>query len=170
MRILSILSVLFFFGTLSTSSAQEMKFGHVNLSQLVMELPDYIKAQQTMENESNILQERRKVMQDELERKFSEYLTQRDSLPDLIKATLEKEIQDIQQRLENYDMLAQQSLGKKQQDLIQPILERVYKAIEDVGDEQGFFYIFDVSSQIVLYYSEASVDCTQFIKTKLGVK
>jgi outer membrane protein len=83
---------------------------------------------------------------------------------------MEKDIQDLQQRLENYDMLAQQSLSKKQQDLLQPILEKVYKAIEDVGEENGFFYIFDISTQVVLYYSDASIDCTQLIKAKLGVK
>ena len=170
MKILKIVPFFVFFVTVSITSAQDLKFGHVNSGQLIMELPEYIQAEKALENESTILQDRRKIMQEEIERKFSEYLAQRETLPELIKATMEKDIQDLQQRLENYDMLAQQSLAKKQQDLLQPILEKVYKAIENVGEENGFFYIFDISTQIVLYFSDASIDCTQMIKAKLGVK
>ena len=170
MKILKFVPFLVFFATVSMTSAQALKFGHVNSGQLIMELPDYIQAQKLMENEANLLQERRSIMQEEVQRKFTEYIEQRDGLPELIKATMEKDIQDLQQRLENYDMLAQQSLSKKQQDLIQPIFEKVYSAIEKVGDENGFFYIFDISTQIVLYHSDASIDCTQMIKAKLGIK
>jgi len=170
MKFLKFVPFLVFFVAVSMTSAQELKFGHVNSGQLIMELPDYIQAQKALESEANILQERRNIMQEEVQRKFTEYIEQRDNLPDLIKATMEKDIQDLQQRLENYDMLAQQSIGKKQQDLIQPILEKVYTAIEQVGDENGFFYIFDTSTQIVLYFSDASIDCTQMIKAKLGIK
>jgi len=170
MKILKIVSFFVFFVTVSMTSGQDLKFGHVNSGQLIMELPEYMKAEKDLENESTILQDRRKIMQEEIERKFSEYIAQRETLPDLIKATMEKDIQDLQQRLENYDMLAQQSLAKKQQDLLQPILDKVYKAIEKVGEENGFFYIFDTSTQIVLYFSDSSIDCTQMIKAKLGVK
>jgi len=168
MRILSIFSFLIFFVSISATSAQVLKFGHVNSGQLIMELPEYIQAEKALETESNTLQERRRIMQEELERKYSEYIMQRDNMPDLIKATMERDIQDIQSRLENYDLLAQQSLMKKQQDLLQPILDKVYRAIEQVGDENGFFYIFDTSTQIVLYVSDTSIDCTQMIKAKLA--
>jgi outer membrane protein len=170
MKILNFVPFFVFFITLSMTSAQELKFGHVNSQQLIMELPEYMQAEKAMENEANILQDRRKIMQEEIERKFQEYISQRETLPELIKATMEKDIQDLQQRLENYDMLAQQSLSKKQQDLLQPILDKVSKAIENVGEENGFFYIFDISTQIVLYHSDVSIDCTQMIKAKLGVK
>ncbi len=151
----------------SLSSAQELKFGHINVQQLIAALPEKQAADKAIQAEAKVLQDRRTIMQEEAERKFKEYLSQRESMPELVRATMEKEIQDIQQRLENYDMLAQQNLNKKQQDMYQPILEKIQKAIDEVGLEKGLVYIFDVSSQVVLYHSTASLDCEPLVKAKL---
>jgi outer membrane protein len=88
-------------------------------------------------------------------------------MPELIRTTTEKEIQDIEQRLQNYQLMAQQTLQKKEQELYQPILEKVQRAIDAVGQEQGLIYIFDISSQVVLYHSEKSLDCGPLVKAKL---
>lgn len=167
MKIFKITAIVSFLLIVSFASAQELKFGHINVQQLIAGLPDKIEADKAIQAEAKVLQDRRTIMQEEAEKKFKEYLAQRDSLPELVRATMEKEIQDIQQRLENYDMLAQQNLNKKQQDLYQPILEKIQKAIDEVGAEKGLIYIFDVSTQVVLYHSTASIDCEAFVKTKL---
>ncbi|MCL2073883.1 MAG: OmpH family outer membrane protein [Marinilabiliaceae bacterium] len=170
MKILKIVQVFIFICVVPLLSAQTFKFGHIDSQKLVTELPEFNEAQKQLEAEATVLEDRRNIMQEEVERKFTEYISQRDEMPDLIRATMEKDIQDLQQRLESYNMLAQQSLAKKQQDLLQPIIDKVNRAIEQVGDENGFIYIFDVSMQIVLYYSTASTDCMQMVKQKLGVK
>ena len=169
MKTIKFVFIVSFLLTVSLTSAQNLKFGHINREQLIIELPEYLSAMTTLESEAKALQDRRDIMTQEAQQKFTEYLTQRDELPELVRATLEKEIQDINSRLENYDLLANQTIGKKQQDLLMPIMEKVNKAIEDVGAENGFIYIFDVSSQIVLYHSEQSVDCLNLVKRKLGV-
>lgn len=167
MKILKITALLSFLLIASFASAQDLKFGHINVAQLIASLPDKIAADKAIQSEAKVLQDRRNVMQEEAERKFKEYLAGRETMPELVRATMEKEIQDIQQRLENYDMLAQQNLNKKQQDMYQPILEKIQKAIDEVGAEKGLIYIFDVSSQVVLYHSTASLDCEAFVKAKL---
>jgi outer membrane protein len=95
-------------------------------------------------------------------------MAQRDSLSQLIRSTREKEIQDYDQRIQNFNKLAQQSLSQKEQELLQPIIEKVEKAIQAVGEEQGFIYIFDLSSQVILYNSDQSVDCEELVKAKLA--
>ena len=169
MRTIKFVFIISFLLTISLASAQSLKFGHINSQQLISELPEYLSAMTALENEAKLLQDRRDIMQQEAQQKYTEYLTQREDMPELVRATLEKEIQDIHSRLENYDLLAQQTMGKKQQDLLIPIMEKIQKAIEDVGAENGFIYIFDVSSQIVLHHSEQSVDCLDLVKKKLGV-
>ena len=169
MRTIKFVFIISFLLTISLASAQNLKFGHINSQQLISELPEYLSAMTTLENEAKLLQDRRDIMQQEAQQKYTEYLTQREDMPELVRATLEKEIQDLQGRMENYDLLAQQTMGKKQQDLLIPIMEKIQKAIEDVGAENGFIYIFDVSSQIVLHHSEQSVDCLDLVKKKLGV-
>lgn len=149
-------------------SAQELKFGHVDIQTLISELPDKVAADKQLQAEANKLQNQLKVMQSELEKRYTEYLSQRDTLPDLIRATKEKEIQDQDQRLQQYSQMAQQSIGQKEQQLLTPIVQKVQKAIDEVGQEQGLIYIFDISSQVVVYHSEKSIDCAPFVKAKVA--
>lgn len=151
----------------SAITAQELKFGHINVQELIMELPDKKDADTKLQAEAQILQDRLKVMSEEHEKKYRDYIAQRETMPELIRTTMEKEIQDIEQRLQNYQLMAQQTLQKKEQEIYQPILEKVQRAIDAVGQEQGLIYIFDISSQVVLYHSEKSLDCGPLVKAKL---
>ena len=60
--------------------------------------------------------------------------------------------------------------AQKEQQLLQPIIEKVQKAIDTVGEENGLIYIFDVSSQVVLYHSDKSIDAAPLVKAKMGIK
>ncbi len=148
--------------------AQELKFGHVNMQTLVSQLPEKLDADKKLQSESQKLQQNLKVMQNELDTKYNDYMQQRDTLPELIRATKEKEIQEISERLQNFQQLASQNLQQQEQQLLQPIIDKVQKAIDAVGAENGFIYIFDVSSRVVLYHSEKSTDVTDLVKAKLA--
>jgi outer membrane protein len=150
--------------------AQELKFGHIDIQKLVMELPDKIAADKALQAEAQSLQDNLKVMTEDLEKKYTDYMAQRETMADLIRATKEKEIQDYDQRIKNFNMLAQQNLQQKEQQLLQPIIEKVQKAIDAVGAEKGLIYIFDISSKVVIYHSDKSIDCAPLVKAKLGVQ
>ncbi|MBP8849348.1 MAG: OmpH family outer membrane protein [Breznakibacter sp.] len=154
----------------TTLGAQELKFAHIDIQKLVATLPDKVKADKALQDEANKLQSQLKIMSEELDKKYSEYMSQKDSLPDLVKSIKEKEIQDQNQRIQNYNQLAQQSLGQKEQELLKPIIEKVQKAIDEVGAENGFIYIFDVSSKVILFYSDKSVDAEPLVRIKLGIQ
>lgn len=152
------------------ANGQELKFGHLDVQKLVSELPEKLAAEKVLQEEAKKLEDQLKVMGADLEKKYTEYMAQRETLPDLIKATKEKEIQDADQRIQNYQNMAQQSIAQKEQQMLQPIIEKVQKAIDTVGEENGLIYIFDISSQVVLYHSDKSVDTAPMVKAKLGVK
>lgn len=168
MKIIKVFVVIAAFAFSGKAIAQELKFGHINIQQMVAELPEKLAADQALQSEAQKLDNQLKVMQTELEKMYTDYISQRDSLPDLIRATKEKEIQDKDQRLQQYSQMAQQEISKKEQQLLAPIIEKVQKAIEAVGQEQGLIYIFDISSQVVVYHSEKSIDCGELVKAKLA--
>ncbi|TRX72317.1 OmpH family outer membrane protein [Carboxylicivirga sp. M1479] len=170
MKSLKVLIVIAAFAFVGKVQAQDLKFGHVNIQQLVAELPEKMSADQALQGEATKLQEQLQVMQEDLQNRYNTYMSQRDTLPDLIRATKEKEIQDQEQRMQQYSQMAQQSLGQKEQQLLQPIIMKVQKAIDEVGQEQGLIYIFDISTQVVVYHSDKSVDCAPLVKAKLGVQ
>ena len=153
-----------------SAHAQNLKFAHIDSQKLMFELPDFIDARGKLEAEQKSLESQLANMTNELQQKYSEYLTKRDSLPDLIRATKEKELQDTNDRIQNFQQLAQQSLQQKEQQLLAPIMEKLHNAIAAVGKENGFIYIFDLSSQGILYNSDQSVDAEPLVKAKLGVK
>ena len=64
-------------------------------------------------------------------------------------------------------MTIQNDLAQMEQQLLAPMIERVRKAIQDVGAEQGFTYIFDTSTGVTLY--NGGEDVTELVKTKLGM-
>jgi outer membrane protein len=150
------------------ANAQELKFGHINSQEVLADMPDKLTAEKTLQDEASKLEEQLKIMSNDLQQKYEEYINKRDSLPELIRATKEKEIQDADQRIQSYRQMAQQSLAQKEQQLLGPIIEKVQKAIDEVGTENGFVYIFDLGSQIILYNSPQSVDVAPLVKAKLG--
>lgn len=151
-----------------TTNAQELKFGHIDTQTLLADMPEKLAAEKTLQDEATKLEEQLQRMTNELQQKYNEYITKRDSLPELIKATKEKEIQDDDQRLQSFRQMAQQSLAQKEQQLLTPIIEKVQKAIDEVGAELGLVYVFDMGSQVILYKSEQSTDIAPFVKKKLG--
>ncbi|GAO30939.1 OmpH family outer membrane protein [Geofilum rubicundum] len=169
MKLVNLFLIVGLFLISSVATAQDLKFGHVNMQELIMELPEKAEADQKLQAEAKTLQDRMRMMSEEHEKKFRDYIAERETMPELIRTTTEKEIQEIEQRLQNYQNMAQQSLSKKEQELYQPILEKVQQAVDAVGQEQGFIYIFDLSSQVVLYHSDQSVDCGPLVKAKLGL-
>ncbi|MFO8000004.1 MAG: OmpH family outer membrane protein [Marinilabilia sp.] len=147
-------------------SAQELKFGHLDVQGFISELPEKQAADRELRSEAEQLQSQLQVMRQELDEKYSNYMEQRDSMSKLIRSTREKEIQDYDQRIQNFNKMAQESLSEKEEELLQPVIEKVERAIEMVGEEEGFIYIFDVSSDMILYNSDQSVDCEDMVKEK----
>lgn len=169
MKLVKVMALAAVLMTAGFVQAQELKFGHINMQELIMELPEKADADKKLQAEAEVLQKRMQAMSEEHEKKFREYLEQRETMPELIRSSMEKEIQDIEQRLQNYQTMAQQTLQRKEQELYQPLLEKIQRAVDTVGQEQGLIYIFDLSTQVVLYHSEKSMDCGPLVKAKLGV-
>jgi len=61
-------------------------------------------------------------------------------------------------------------MGQKESQLLQPIIEKADKAIKEVGKENGYTYIFDLSRGSVVYFSEVSEDVLPLVKKKLGIQ
>lgn len=170
MNIIKTFCVAAFVVAATVVSAQELKFAHIDTQKVISELPEHKAAEATLQDEAKKLEDQLKIMNNDLQQKYEDYMTKRDSLPDLIRATKEKEITDANTRIQSYQQMAQQSLAQKEQQLLLPIIEKFQKALDEVGTENGFVYIFDVSAQVVLYHSEQSVDAAPLVKAKMGVQ
>ena len=144
------------------ASAQTVKIGLVNFNTILAGHPDTQAAQKKYDAEYQKLGQ-------EFQRMFEEYQKGTNDLP-AIKQRKEQELQDYQNKIQQFEQSAAQDLQKMQADLMQPIIAKVQQAIESVGKEGGYTLIQNLDPQIVFYHAAPAVDITNDVKAKLGMK
>ena len=145
------------------------KFGHITSEQLLQAMPEYDTAQmqvQELRQQYDLEIERIQV---EINKKIEEFNQTEATLSDLIKEAKASEIQEMQVRLQNFAQTAQQDLQQQSQVMIQPVMDKARKAIDEVAKENGLLYVFDLSQGNPVYVSEESMDMLIAVKAKLGL-
>lgn len=145
------------------------KFAHIDSQALITVMPEKNAAQTKLQEEAKALETELVAMQDELQKKYKDYLAKKETLTDLVKQSKENELQDLQARIQNFQITAQDLLEKKEIELLQPIIDKAKKAIEEVAKEKGYIYVMDISTGVVLYHSAESEDILPLVKKKLGL-
>jgi outer membrane protein len=171
-RISGILAIaVFIVFTGQRADAQTFKFAHINSDDLIRSMPEYDSAMAKLAKTQKELLNAIEIMQVEISNKYEKYNKEAKNLTDLVRQAKEQEIQDAQQRLQEFQVNAQTRLQEEQATLTQPIFTKVDKAIKDVGKEGGYIYVFDVAKGQVLYFDDTkSTNILPQVKTKLGVK
>ena len=150
------------------ANAQEAKIAFVNTQEVFMALPEVADMRKQIDDLNANYQKELETMQNEFQKKYSDFIAQQDSLTENIKVRRMQEVEDLRQRMDNFVQVAQQDVNKKQQELIAPIQQKMADAIKAVGTEQGYTYIID--PQVLLYTGPNAIDATPFVKTKLGLQ
>ena len=167
-KTVKVLAILILVAFTFTANAQTQKFGHVDFAKLYSIMPGQDSVRAVYEAYATGLQNQMTTMQAELENKFMEYQANQATMSNIIKQTKEREIQDLQTRIEEFNTQAQQDLGEKEQELTAPIIEKARKAVEDVAKENGYTYIFN-STEGLLLYATPNDDVMPLVKAKLGM-
>ena len=163
----AILLVVICFSTQVMSQAK-LRFGHIDSNELLKIMPGKDSAQTKLQTFAKTLENQLKIMNAEFETKYQEYLTNEKTWTELIKTDKQKELQGLQERIQNFQTQAQESLKEKENELLQPIIDKAKKAIEEVAKENAFTYIFD-SGVGVLLYDKGGEDILPLVKKKLNI-
>jgi len=164
-----IIAVFLFVGITATVNAQTPKFGHIDLQALVQLMPERATAETEFLKFQSDLEEIFGEMQKDLQTKMSDFEALGDSASEIKRNAKVAEIQDMQQRIQNYQQTANAQLQQKQTELLKPVFDKAEKTIEEVAKEKGLLYVFDIGSKVVLYKSNESLDVLPLVKTKLGI-
>lgn len=149
--------------------AQNLKFGHINSTALIQAMPQTKQADSTLKKFAESLDSQLKTMTIEYQTKLQSYQGKADSLPEAIKQTKEKELYDLQTRIQDFQQTAQESIQKKKEEIYGPILKKAEDAIKALAKEKSYSYIFDTSVGAVVFAQESD-DVMAMVKTKLGIK
>ena len=167
-KIFAVTICLFSLTSVSAQTAQ--KFGHIESNKLMSIMPEMTKAQTDLQAKAAEFDTQLKSMREEYEKLVQAFQAGEKSYSDIIKQTKIKEIQDAEQRIQTFSQYAKQTLQKSKEEMLKPIIEKANNAIKEVGEEQGYIYIFDLSAGNILFHSAKSVDVFPFVKKKLGIQ
>lgn len=144
------------------------KFAYVNAEEVFAKMPEM------KDVESQILAKREQIKKtaDGIQAEYNaliEKFKQTDStqLSEAIILDRQKQVGDLESRYETYLRSSQEELEKLQMSLITPLQDKLRKAIKDVGDENGYTYIFN--SAALLHFGSNAVDAGPKVKAKLGI-
>lgn len=152
----------------SNRSLAQGKIGFVSLQELYSNMPEFKKADTSMQEYNTALTQNFEDMKKELSDMDSS-LNSKDTLK-YTKAQLEikrRNFNEMYIKLQGWNNQAQQMLQTKQQELMAPIQKKALEAIQAVSKESGYSYVFDKS---VLLVSPPAEDILPLVKKKMGLK
>lgn len=149
------------------SAQAQKKTGYINSQELLETMPEARKADSSLTKFQKELEDQLKTMAAEAKTKYDDYTAKLKTWSDAVKEVKEKELTDLQNRIQDFQQSADDKMGKKRQELFKPILDKAQKAIKDVGTEGGYDYIFDGGQ---LLYAKDSENIMPAVKAKLGIK
>jgi outer membrane protein len=149
------------------SQNTQVKLGYLDVQAIVASMPEALQVETTLKKLAEQHETEIKKMEQEYSNKLMEYQENQANWDEVIKKNRMDELQNLQVRMQNYYQSAQQGLQQKQMELQKPLQEKMQKAITEVGNENGFLYIFEVNA--LLFKSDQAIDVTPLMKRKLGI-
>ncbi len=164
--------IVFFFCAAALSNAQT-KIGYINSATVMEQLPEAQDAQKQIDALAQQWQTELNQMANDMQKKVEDYDKRKLIMSDKRRAEVEKELQDMDKKIVDFRNQKFGTTGEmftKQNELMKPIQEKVFKSVKDVADEEGYDYIVDRSSSTLLLYASTKHDLTQKVLAKLQQK
>ena len=153
--------------------ASAQKYACVNTEYILANIPDYTRAQTQLNKQAENLQKEVEAKFQEIDRLYKTYHQEAYLLPDNLKhkreeeiAAKEREAKELQTRYFGPGG----DLDRKRAELMKPIQDRVYNAIERIANEKNYAFILDKSGSATLLYVSAKYDVSDLVLDMLGYK
>ncbi len=171
MKYLSAFALVLFTALLSQAQTPAVKVGFADVEYIFSQMPE----SKAIESELQALQTQLKKQIDakeaEFQKKLAEYQQFGANVPEAVRQNTERELRQMQENIEKLQQDAQTEMQRKQKQLMEPVYQKVGKAIEDVAKENGFSIILNnqISGLDVILYGDEKLDVSDLVLKKLGV-
>ena len=132
------------------ASAQNLKFGYVNFNEIVMLMPEMDAARATLEENQKTNEEILMSMYQEYQTKMQDYQAKAATWTTAIRESKEKELMDIESRLQQTQQSLQQEMQQLQNSLQAPIYEKAQTTVQEIAKAQGLAFVFEESSLLYI--------------------
>ena len=149
------------------ANAQSQKIGYVDSQTIIDMMPESAKIKQDLQAYYTELQAELQTMVTEYQNKMRDYEANSATMSNILRQSKEKEIVDLQGRIQDFQNNAESDLAEKQEELSKPMLDKIKAAIDDVVKAKGLAYVFEKT--VVLSIGDSAIDITPDVKAKLGL-
>lgn len=165
--------LLFLIATALVFSVNAQRYAVIDSRYILEKIPEYTEAQKKLDQFSALWQQEIDQKQAALNRMYKDYEAEQVMLPDDLKRkredelfNKEKELRELQKKRFGFEG----DLFKKRQELIKPIQDRVYNAIQKLATEKQYDFILDKSEGITVIFADPKLDKSEEILKSMGVK
>lgn len=155
---------------LPVSMMSQEKLAYVNVQEIFQVMPELSDVEKTIADLNEQYKKELDKMYEEYAAKAKEYQDNLQTMAESIKTRRQGEIVDIEKRIGTFQQTANEELQKKQMELVNALRQKILTATSEIGAENNYTYIFDISAQSIAYHSPKAVDVTPLVKKKLGIK
>jgi len=147
------------------------KYAFIDTDYILNNIPEYTDAQALLDDLSNEWQKEIEAKFQEIDKLYRDYQAESILLPEDLKKQKENEI--IQKEKEAKDLQKKRfgkdgDLYKKRIELVEPIQEKIYNAIQDMAVTRNYAFIFDKASGAALLYADAKYDLSDDVLDEIG--
>ena len=137
------------------ASAQDLKLAYVDFNEIIMLMPEMDQARATLEENQKTNEEILMAMYEEYQAKAQQFQQKASTWTPAIRESMEREIMDIQSRLEQTQQSLQQEMQQLQNSLQAPIYEKAQNTVNEIAKSKGIAAVFEMGS--LLYVDPAQL-------------
>ena len=148
------------------------KYAYIDSEYILSNMPEYTEAQAELDRIAVEWQKEIEAQFKKIDSMYKKYQVESITLPETMKQKRENAIiaaeaaaKDLQKKRFGKDG----DLFKKREELVKPIQDRVFTAIEEYAKERGFAFVFDTAGSMTIVYADAKWDINDQVMQRLGI-
>ncbi|MDC3252959.1 OmpH family outer membrane protein [Crocinitomicaceae bacterium] len=169
MRVLILLTVLIF----GTGFANSQRYAYIDSDYILQELTEYSDAKAKLDKLANRWTSEIEKRYDILKLKKDNFLREEVLLPAEEKERRAEEIKTLEteaMQMQKTRFGVEGDYFQKRQELIKPIQDQIYEAMQTVASRKKYVMVFDKANQSNLVYADPKLDISILVLKELGVK
>lgn len=159
--------------TASVAQTAPQKIGYTNVDYVLSQMPESKQVESQLKDYSTQLENQLKAKYAEFQTKGEAYQKGGATMTEVVRADKEKELQNLQQSIQEFQRSADASIQQKQQALLKPVLDKLQKTIDVVADENGYAYVFNSDAGYgttpILLHGPKDGDISDLVLKKMGI-
>lgn len=161
-----------FFIIFGLNFVNAQRFGYIDTDFILNKMPEYKKAQEEINRLSELWEKEIQGMSKNIEAMYSSLQAEQVLLTEEMRKERTEAIKKKEAELKEYQKKVFGFGGLfflKKQELIKPIQDKVWDAVDKVAKQNGLAIVFDKSGELVMIYTDPRYDYTDFVLDELGL-